>query len=80
MLTWDQAFFFRGMGKKEMPDTFTSRVVCHPLIKSISQHVCYFTRFYRKFKRFVTKAAIIKPCKFIVTKEDIPNSQINSHK
>ena len=68
------------MGKKGTPDTFTAQVVCHPLIKGICQHLCYCTRFYRKFKQFATKAAIIEPCKFIVTKEDIPNSQINFHK
>ena len=26
-------FFFSGKGEKRTPDTFTLRVVCHPLIK-----------------------------------------------
>ena len=45
-----------------MPDIFTSRVICHPLIK-VTINVCvivYRVRFYRKFKRFATKAAIIE--------------------
>ena len=64
-LTYDQGFFFGAGGKgekKKMPDIFTSRVICHPLIK-VTINVCvivYRVRFYRKFKRFATKAAIIE--------------------
>lgn len=32
-LTCDQVFFFSGKGEKA-PDTFTPRVVCHPLIEA----------------------------------------------
>ena len=65
MLTCNQAFFWGG-GKWEKKE----RLI----------HLCYCTRFYWKiFKQFATKTAVIEPCKFIVKKEDIYNSQINSH-
>ena len=43
-LTFDQAFFLGGGGvgegkKKRTRDTFTSRVICHPLIK-VSVNIC----------------------------------------
>ena len=63
-LTYDQGFFWGGgKGKKKrMPDIFTSREICHPLLK-VTVNICvivYRVRFYRKFKRFATKAAIIE--------------------
>ena len=63
-LTYDQGFFWAGEEgkKKRTPDIFTSRVICHPLIK-VTVNICvivYRVRFYRKFKRFATKAAIIE--------------------
>ena len=63
-------FFFQGKGKKRTPDTFTLRVVCHPLIK-VSVNNCVIVSDFTGNSSGLRQTQLLLKCIYVLSSQAV---------
>ena len=62
--------FFQGKGKKRTPDTFTLRVVCHPLIK-VSVNNCVILSDFTGNSSGLRQTQLLLKCIYLLSSQAV---------